>query len=168
MIDDYRNRHKGETCAILLNGESVRQFSPSRWSHEVIGTNRSWRISDARYHCVIDVGQMRATPYPFKSDLFVGIDDDEKTTKSKRGLYQEISANETTELRGWTSRYGPEFVKDLNDPVWLPNVGVMALQLAHWMGFREIHFWGLDLYGVKFWDSDWKISQPRARLQDIQ
>ncbi len=168
MIDTYKDRHLGETCAILLNGRSVTAFKAKTWPHAVIGTNRSWEVAEAPYHCVIDKKQLLALAGHPLGLLFVGIDKNEEETARKRRLYPSLRAAKIIELPGWTERYGAAFITDLHKPIWLPNVGIMALELGYWMGFRRFDIWGLDLQGCKFWDPSWVIGESTAKLQDTQ
>ena len=57
-------------------------------------------------------------------------------------------------MRNLDARFGP-FSRDLTTGVVVSVNGVgsvayVALQLAVWMGFNPIYFYGLDLHGPKF------------------
>jgi hypothetical protein len=177
---EYKNRHLGETCAILLNGESIKQFSPGDWSHPVIGANRSWLSVNgfpgvrSDYHCVIDFAQVEALAEAGVElgVLFVGIAD--KTARSldntgrKRALYGVVKAERIVELYGHEGRRDPHFSADFAEPFWLPNVALFSLQLAALLGFHRIEIWGLDLDGPKFWDERRVMPEPIRGIQNRQ
>ena len=126
---------------------------------------------DAPYHCVIDLKQLESARMECVKfqHLFIGQGDDEEQEAKKLEALKHIEADRVTLLPGHEKRYGLGFCTDLvNDTFYIPSVPYMALQIANWMGFAEIHFWGLDLHGGKFWQKDWLIGTPTARLQDRQ
>ena len=173
-MEAYKNRHLGETCALLLNGESVTKFSPEDWVGPIIGTNHSWELACATYHVVIDWKQLKAMA---ESDaefdvVFVGAADAteraRESLKLKRKYYDDILAKRIVEISGWEGRYHPQFVADFTRPVWCPNVAVLSFELATWMGFKRVDVWGLDLHGSKFWALDWGITNGDAHLQKVQ
>lgn len=176
-IADFKNRHAGESCAILANGETVRDFPAADWQHPIIGLNRSWELVQAPYYCIIDVEQLMAAAdhgVEFKH-LFVGMNDGKdgkykpEREARKLAVLDAIKAESVTILAGQERRYGLGFCMDLErDKFYIPNVSYMALQLARYMGFAEMHFWGLDLHGAKFWRKDWEIGDGPAKQQNRQ
>jgi hypothetical protein len=176
-MNQFHNRHAAQKCAILANGETTRDFDPGKWPYVTIGINMSWRVSNSPYHCIIDADQLGwavDAGVKFKW-LFIGISENpqtkkaEKNEKRKRELIKRVDALGVYMLPGQEKRYGLGFCEDLiNGQFYIPNAPYMALQLAAWMGIREIHFWGLDLHGAKFWDPTWKIGLPTAQLQNRQ
>lgn len=177
-IADFKDRHAGERCAILANGETVADF-PRDWKEIVIGLNRSWEITDAAYHCIIDKKQLMAAAdcgVKFRH-LFVGQGDDAIVEARKLAVLDRVDAESVTLMPGQSKRrivvdgrvHKLGFCLDLvNDRFYIPSVPYMALQIAAWIGFKEMHFWGLDLHGSKFWNEDWKMSKDTAQLQDRQ
>ena len=139
------------------------------WPDPIIGLNRSWELVDAPYHCIIDLKQLESARKECVTfeHLFIGQGKDEKQEAKKLKALKHIKAETVTFLPGHESRYGLGFCTDLvNDTFFIPSVPYMALQIANWMGFAEIHFWGLDLHGGKFWKPDWKIVAGTAKQQD--
>ena len=60
-ISHFRNRHKGESVAILANGASLLEHRGERlWAGPTIGINKTWLIHRSRYHCIIDKRQLEA------------------------------------------------------------------------------------------------------------
>jgi hypothetical protein len=159
-----------EKCAILANGETLRDF-PADWPYITFGINRSWEVTSSLYHCIIDTKQLM---WAVESDvvfehLFVGQGDDEEAEAKKCAWLRDIRAKTVTLIRGQEKRYGLGFCVDLErDTFYIPSAPYMALQLARWMGFEEMHFWGLDLHGAKFWNAEWEIGQSAAQLQNRQ
>ncbi len=176
-MNQFHNRHAGQKCAILANGESVRDFDLSKWRHVTFGINRSWEITSSPYHCLIDANQLEwAVEFNIKFKwLFIGFSENPESEKAKenekrkRELIKQVDALAVFGLPGHEKRYGLGFCTDLiNEQFFIPNVPYMDLQIAAWMGFKEIHFWGLDLHGCKFWDAKWEIPQATAQLQNRQ
>lgn len=168
-----KNRHSGQPCVILANGESLCNFAAESVPADafVIGLNRSWELIGAPYHCIIDLKQLEAARDNgiYFDHLLIGQGDNEQREAAKLGVLKEVRAEAVTLLRGQESRYGLGFCADLErDRFFIPSVPYMALQIAAWMGTSEIHIWGLDLHGSKFWDKDWQIMHATAQLQNRQ
>ncbi|MHC4426938.1 MAG: hypothetical protein ACYSYV_12700 [Planctomycetota bacterium] len=173
----FKNRHAGQKCAILANGVTIEDFPVAKWPYVTIGINRSWEVASSPYQCIIDAKQLQwavKAGVKFKW-LFFGFSANPETEKAKenekrkRELMKEVDALAVFTMPGHEKRYGLGFCEDLvNGQFFIPNAPYMALQIAAWMGFKEIHFWGLDLHGCKFWDRNWQIPGSTAQLQNRQ
>ncbi len=173
---EYKDRHKGENCALLLNGDSIRKFSPAEWDGPIIGTNHSWELSCSTYHVVIDWKQLRDMAIDKLSQgrpghIFVGKAKDtpraRESLERKRQYYGGINTK-IVEIPGWEGRHTPRFTADFTKPVWCPNVAVLGLELATWMGFSRVDVWGLDLFGPKFWTDKLPMQTGTAQIQARQ
>ena len=130
QISDYHNLHLGKKLFILASGPSLGDLDLSRLKHRItMGLNRSCLVFEqTSYHCVMD------------QRLF---DEYGELLKKTRTLF-------TLEGRpfGLPMRLlGSEgFSDDLSEGVYSGyTVSYVALQLAVYMGFKEVFFLGLDM-----------------------
>jgi len=183
-IQHFKKTESGKV-AILCNGASVLNFDPEKWGdYPTIGINGSWRIMQSKYHCIIDVKQlkelnswwMRATgSQPFFKHLMIGLfwDKDEngklKGGGSKYLLWRDLLFESCTEVASTTRELDGAFSMALDKyGAWLQSTPLFALQLAVYLGFEEIHFWGLDLVGYKFFAPWWKFWRRFMRVGNKQ
>ncbi|MFQ5715837.1 MAG: hypothetical protein ACE5GQ_01910 [Nitrospinales bacterium] len=129
-IGDFKNLHRGKRLFILASGPSLSTLDLSPLKRRmVMGLNRSFlAYPDGRYHCVMDHRLFELFP----SQL-----------RQTRCLF-------TLENRPWgipIKLLGAEkFSLDLEQGIYSGyTVSYLALQVAHYMGFKEIFFLGLDL-----------------------
>jgi len=129
-IADFKNVHNGKRLFILASGPSLAQHDLSRLQRRlVMGLNRSaWAYPDSHYHCTMD--QRLFDEYP-------------DVLRSTRYLF-------TLEGRPFGIPLGllgsEGFSEDLTRGIYSGyTVSYFAMQVAIYMGFREIFFLGLDL-----------------------
>ena len=129
-IADFKNLHTGKRLFILASGPSLKTHDLSLLKRKlVMGMNRSFLIyPDAYYHCVMDHRLF---------ELY------ERELRAVRVLF-------TLQGRPWgipVELLGTEsFSWDLQKGVYSGyTISFVALQLAMYMGFKEIYFLGLDL-----------------------
>lgn len=129
-IGDFKGIHQGKRLFILASGPSLVTHDLSRLKHRIVmGLNRSaLTYPDTHYHCVMD------------HRLF---DEYHDLLKRTRYLF-------TLEGRPWgipmTLLGGEGFSWDLKKGIYSGyTISYVALQLAVYMGFKEIYFLGLDL-----------------------
>lgn len=129
-IADFRNVHDGKRVFILASGPSLLQHDLSRLTRRlVMGLNRSvWAYPDAHYHCTMD------------QRLF---DEFPEALGATRYLFTLEGRPFGIPLR----LLGSEgFSEDLAEGIYSGyTVSYFALQVAIYMGFREVFFLGLDL-----------------------
>ena len=129
-ISDFKNIHNEQKVFILASGPSLSEldFSPLR-RRVVIGLNRSALIySDTHYHCTMD------------ERLF---EEFEEVLKKTRYLFtlENRPFGIPIELLG-----SQGFSWDLEKGIYSGyTVSYFALQLAVYMGFKQIFYLGLDL-----------------------
>lgn len=129
-IENFKNLHEGKRLFILASGPSLSKLDLSPLKRRmVMGLNRSGLIfPDTYYHCTMD------------QRLF---DEYHDLLKKTRYLF-------TLQNRPWgvpLNLLGSEgFSWDLEEGVYSGyTISYLALQIAVYMGFKEIVFLGLDL-----------------------
>lgn len=129
-IIDFKDLHKGKRVFILASGSSLGELDLTPLNRRIVmGLNRSFlAFSDTHYHCAMDYRLFEEFP---------------KLLKDTRYLF-------TLENRPWgipIKLLGSEgFSWDMTKGVYSGyTVSYMALQIAIYMGFKEIFFLGLDL-----------------------
>jgi hypothetical protein len=129
-IADFKHVHDGKRVFVLASGPSLAQHDLSRLRRRlVIGLNRSvWAYPDSHYHCTMD--QRLFDEYP-------------EVLRSTRYLFTLEGRPFGMPLR----LLGAEgFSEDLTQGIYSGyTVAYFALQVAVYMGFREVFFLGLDL-----------------------
>lgn len=181
-IHHFKGTEAGKV-AILCNGESVKRFDPEKWGDfPTIGINGSWRIMQSKYHCIIDVKQfkelgswwMRASgKQPAFKHLMIGLywdrgDNGEvKGGGSKYLIWRDLLFESATEIASISREIDGGFSFMLDKfGAWMPSTPMLALQLAIFLGFEEIHFYGLDLVGYKFYAPGWALWRRFMRVGD--
>lgn len=129
-IADFTNVHNGKRLFILASGPSLATLDLSHLERRmVMGLNRSaWIYPASHYHCTMDQrlfdeypDVLRATRYLFTLD------------GRPFGIPLRLLGSEG-------------FSEDLTQGIYSGyTVSYFALQIAAYMGFREIFFLGLDL-----------------------
>jgi hypothetical protein len=143
-IDRFRARHAGERCFILGNGPSLSRMDLTRLRGEItFGLNRIYLLFDrlgfapTYYVCVNELvleqfaGDIGRLPMPKflnwdRRHLFAGEDPDTLFVRTRLGL---------------GDTFGRDPVRSLSSG---GTVTYVALQLAYYMGFREVVLLGVD------------------------
>ena len=130
LIKDFKHIHEGKRLFILASGPSLNSIDLSRLERKIVmGMNRSFlSFPQTHYHCVMDHRLFQ---------LY------EKELRDTRYLF-------TLQDRPWgipLELLGSEgFSWDLEKGVYSGyTISVLALQVAVYLGFKEIFFLGLDL-----------------------
>lgn len=129
-IEDFKNLHEGKRLFILASGPSLGSLDLAPLHRRlVMGLNRSPKIfPDTHYHCAMDLRMFEICP---------------ELLKTSRTLF-------TLKDRPWgipINLLGSEgFSWDLSKGIYSGyTVSYFALQIAVYMGFKEIFYLGLDL-----------------------
>lgn len=129
-IADFKNRHEGKRLFILASGPSLNDLDLSHLKRRmVMGLNRSFLIfPDTYYQCVMD---------------FRLFDEFQVHLEKTRHLF-------TLEGRPWGTPIkllgAEDFSWDLEKGIYSGyTIAYVALQIAVYMGFKEIFYLGLDL-----------------------
>lgn len=129
-VADFKDVHNGKRLFILASGPSLVEHDLSRLRRRlVMGLNRSvWVYPDSHYHCTMD------------QRLF---DEFPEVLGATRYLFTLEGRPFGIPLR----LLGSEgFSEDLTQGIYSGyTVSYFALQVAIYMGFREVFFLGLDL-----------------------
>ena len=166
----YRNLYAGR-CVILCPGPSAGRVDLSRVDCAIIGVNRSFELFPGPYvgYVCVDWNGMEEWDGPLRR-LW-----DNGTAVFLRHDYRD----------GRTPDYGiplsagyqgaGEFETDIERAIWIAEAAPTALQVAGYLGFREILFIGLDLQkvaGRRYFDNHRRdsladYSNQRAVLQQM-
>lgn len=143
-LRSYKNKHRGERCFIIANGPSIRKMNLSLLKNEfTIGMNRIY---------------LNAETMGFLPTFLVVFD----VSVQIRQFAREIERVETTKFLNWNGRrylqdrrdvlffrqtFKVEFSTDLSERVHGGHsVTNVCLQLAYYLGFREVILIGKDHY----------------------
>ena len=138
---EYHDRHKGRRAFILGNGPSLARTDLSRLNGEIsFGLNRIYLLFDET--------DFRPTYYACMNDLVL---------QQSAARIQRLSMPRFLNWRGRSlfqpdrdliflrERFRPHFSTDLTRGVWGgATVTFVALQIAYWMGFKEVILIGVD------------------------
>ncbi len=140
-LDRYREMHRGQRCFIIGNGPSLRKTDLSLLKNEVtFGMNRIYLLPENLSHI--------PTYYVAVNSLVI------------EQCASDIERLECPVFLNWRNRCGirfgsnVNFLHEVNYPCFSPDVrtGVwtgatvtyVAIQLAYYMGFREVYLLGVD------------------------
>ncbi len=139
----FHNRHAGERCFVIANGPSIATMDLSPLKNEVtFGMNRLYLIFDKMgfvptYHSVINdlvVEQFAADIAALPTTKFINW--------SQRNLFNE--QENLLYLRSYLN-IEDKFSYDLTKGIYSGGTVTYAtLQLAYYMGFKEVYLVGLD------------------------
>lgn len=153
----FKNRHRGQAAMLLGNGPSLTTVPQAFLAGientaddpVLIGMNRSWKYQPTRYQCFVApqhwdelcAGKHR-TEVVFTTDRFV-----KNVAAWKRGEHLDVEVVLVKQIREsymlW-KRFSPWLDKGTEAPF----AGIFALQLAAWMGFKQIHLLGYDCHNT--------------------
>jgi len=141
-LAEFHNVHRGKRCFIIGNGPSLKNTDLSKLRSEfTFGMNRF-------YMAFADLG-FPSTYYVSMNDLVIQqcAEDIQKLQIPKFLSWHSrkwISPDDHTQFI-YTSYTGPRFSKDISRRVWeSATVTYVSLQLAYYMGFREVYLIGVD------------------------
>lgn len=174
MLTRFKDLHRGEPLALLANGPSILDHDLSRIPFPTMGVNKSWKLHDATYHVTLESSHWQADPDVYramagKKKLFV-LGDVSSTRTWARSWPWDPAPNELRVVYPGNALYFP-FSTDAEKGVvegWngVGSVTYVALQLAHYMGFRAVYCLGLDLRGPHF-HGEWAPSLMLERQNEL-
>ena len=130
MINQFKNLHGSKHCFIISSGPSLNQLDLEPLSRRLtIGVNRSFKAhAESYYHCAFDYRLFELYPEELKSSRYLFTLDDRPF-----GIPLKLLGTS-----GWSW--------DLEEGIYSGyTISYFALQLAVYMGMKEIYFIGLDL-----------------------
>jgi hypothetical protein len=104
------------------------------------------------------------------SDIHIGIVRDESKFEYTKKLIcwqsREYNGHSRSDVITGAVKLGFSF--NPTREVWLMSAPYFALQLSTWLypELKEIHLWGIDLEGAKFYDSKWEIAPGEVKRQN--
>jgi hypothetical protein len=152
-IKDLKNKFKGERCFIIGNGPSLNQIDIKKLNNEyTFGVNgifyKTQETGFVPYFYVVEDTSVMVdncieinkfdTPYKFFPTMYKNYIDNKSDAiffNMNRGFYEERSPNYCM----------PRFSMDCSEKIYCgQSVTIMNLQLAYYMGFKEIYLVGMD------------------------
>jgi hypothetical protein len=139
---EYKDKHQGERCVIIGNGPSLKKTDVSKIKNEItFGMNRIY---------------LAFPEWGFQTSYFVSIND-----LVIEQCAEDIRALPIPKFLSWhahpfiqptedmmflhTTYYNPAFTRDIRRRVWEgATVTYVAMQLAFYMGFRQVVLIGVD------------------------
>ena len=138
----YKNIHKGKRCFIIANGPSLKKTDLSLLKDEIsIGMNRIYLLKEQRNFIInyLVVSDIKYTIKPFIKDL-QNLDIIQFIDWNARKLY-----NNYDNIIFLKQRFKVHFSDDLLKGIWGGHsVTYVCLQLAYYMGFKEVILIGKD------------------------
>lgn len=129
-LKDFKNLHPSKHCFIISSGPSLNGLDLEPLNRRItFGLNRSFKAhSSSYYHCVFDHRLFELYPEELKNSRFLFTLEDRPF-----GIPIHLLG-----AHGWSW--------DLEQGIYSGyTISYFALQLAVYMGFKEIYFLGLDL-----------------------
>lgn len=172
------NLEKGKRCFILANGPSINSHNLSLLKNEiVISINASPILENkfnfkSKYYCLSDP---RFLEVQHKKEIFLKKMDDDTTIFCRENFYDVLTDNniDPSKIIFLNSRGRDGFSKNLHKGFFFGSSTThMALQLAYWLGCKEVYILGLDLIypsnskSYRFYKED--ITQTYDYLVSIQ
>lgn len=165
-VEQFRDFHKGDPVLVLGNGPSLDTVDFTRVKIHTIGIHRSWTKIVSPYHVILrqnrwwdeiergewipNVVWARAEPRWFdgRRDSFV------VRVKGRTPVIHKAAAG-----------FG-RFSFDLyQDGTWQHNAGLLAIEVAAYMGFNPIYLVGFDIEGGHFGGGDDEAKDNVKTLQ---
>jgi len=169
----WKGRWTGQRCVILANGPSLPStYDLARIDCPVIGINRSYQRHQSDIHIVVDKLHVRNYGDQLR-DLLPNV----------LILTRYNAPGCLTPHRLNYDEWEGSLLPDIADEGWIAlGSGMVALQVAAWLGFKEIIFAGLDLrhpmehfYNEPQWMLDHmktygaeSLERQREYLSDVQ
>jgi hypothetical protein len=141
-LAEYQDKHKGQRCVIIGNGPSLKKTDVSKIKNEItFGMNRIY---------------LAFPDWGFQTSYFVSIND-----LVIEQCAEDIQNLSMPKFLSWhshpyiqftedmmflhTTYYNPSFAQDIRRRVWEgATVTYVAMQLAYYMGFKQVVLIGVD------------------------
>lgn len=134
MITQFKNLHSSKHCFIISSGPSLNDLNLEPLKRRItFGLNRSFMAHEnSYYHCAFDYRLFEMYPEELKKSRYL-------FTLEGRPFGVPLNL---IGIKGWSW--------DLEVGIYSGyTISYFALQLAVYMGFKEIYFLGLDLKNTK-------------------
>jgi hypothetical protein len=150
-IEDFKDKHLGEECALLCNGPSLSRYNLRNIDITLFGVNRSWVDPSRDYPHSHGI----PTKYHYASDIVHAAEFDKGLFDCEYFFHRYIDVLQAV---GDVKDRVDQFVDiGLLYREWgLKYAGPTALKLAFYLGFTTIWLLGVDLIdgGKKFYETD--------------
>lgn len=152
-IKDFKDKHVGEPVALLCNGPSLLRYDLSTLPCKAIGMHGSWRLLQTEYHVILihkpyfeEIAQGLCRPkIVFVRDFYGKFVDTPGYYDDKRGWHPCCYHRDTVVIPRAPGRQNASFSFRLDEGNNIVHCGLLALEIAVWMGFNPIYLLGLDL-----------------------
>jgi hypothetical protein len=149
-VEKIKDLHKGEKCFLLGTGPSYRYLDMSKIKSITFGTNTSYKkFHSPTYYCVSDKNVWQEHKEQILSlntqlllsghagrDFLANKDNYRKITNTAPIIFKDLG---DIKRKGWQD-------KDLTHGTYWGNTIMVdcALQVAYWMGFKEVYLIGCE------------------------
>lgn len=141
-LENYHNVHSGERCFIIATGPSLKQMDLSHLKGEcTIGMNRGYLLNEIydlnlNYLCVIDIiNQLKQFTSEYQNTDIVSF--------YNWNCRNYITATENINYLKLNHRH--KFIKNILNGFWYGHsVTFACIELAYYMGFKEVYLIGKD------------------------
>lgn len=152
-IEQYQDVGFGESIFIVGNGSSVISADLVKLPPDKTMTvNRAWKLIDAKFHAIImhsgyirDIAMMEKQP----EALFIAGSSSEVESKYRKMLQNEVCFVPRRSPE-WRKEVTPADFLDLSKGWYPTHTGLFAIQVAYFMGYKNIFLIGFDGYGCHF------------------
>lgn len=140
----YQNIHRGERCFIIGNGPSLRSMDLELLNSEYsFGLNRIYLLADQMNFAPTYLVSINALVLEQFSDEIAELSMPKFLNWNLRKQFPP--EDESTNFINLSLRIGDRFQKEILSPISSGGtVTYVAMQLAYWMGFKEVILIGVD------------------------
>jgi hypothetical protein len=139
-IEDFKDKHRGESVALLCNGPSLNNFDLTKLPIRAIGMHGSWRKLVTEYHVHLIHKQYfdEIKDGLWKPDIIF--------VQNFHPEYYKAIHSKTVIVERGDKPKNKNFSFDLaKKGSSIVHCGLFALEIVIWMGFHTIYIFGLDL-----------------------
>lgn len=167
-VVDMRNRYMGQRCFVIGNGPSLTPHDVSLLKDEItFGCNKIYLMYDKTdwrptYYCAQDIRFIRND-----ADIINQVKSKKLIVLSETDKYPQIDDAIFVKLiNSDVYHYAPLFSDDATNGVYTSyTVAYMCLQMAVYMGFKEIYLLGVDCHYGTMIDENGQMVR-RGKVQD--
>ena len=171
-IESYKDVHRGQTAAILGTGQSLDELDVELFSGLLFGVNGSWRRTTAvEYWVAQDLGDLEALgrgEWEMDPRTVAFVLHRPENDRAIELWPQTVLVPRRTERVGHRLSGRRVFSTDLSgEGAQEHNSGLLALQVAAWMGCDPIWLLGFDCHGGHFYDDVPSVTPHAAIAQKL-
>lgn len=176
LSDVEKERGKALKYPLTVHDPELLKYPLDKIPVPIITVNQAWKLVEPTFHVVAEQGHYTKDP-----DVYQRFDREKKLFTIGAGWDDgRQPAGYCVGIRGVRPNLGPaefreaiwsEDIQQQGTPICFGLTGSVtysALQIADWLGFTEITFVGLDLFGAKFTgQASGKLSAQREMFRAV-